>query len=102
MNFFGSKRQSHLIHVKKYEVPLPDLSNDEIQQNNDAEMSEPGPNSPEQVKFASDMNEDPTPRKSDIHQNGRLQFGLDTFNNSGGNTVGRTFDLRKSVDGPNG
>ncbi len=48
------------------------------------------------------MNEDPTPRKSDLHQNVKLQFGVESYSSSGGNSIGRTFDLRKSVDGPNG
>ena len=65
----SKQRKSHLIEVSKYEVPLPDQSLDESI-SNDVCLGKP-PLSPAskslRIEFQQKMNEDPTPRKSDIN-----------------------------------
>jgi len=43
------------------------------------------------------MNEEPTPRKSDIIDPNHKRNSINTSNN--GNQGGKTFDLRRSMDG---
>jgi hypothetical protein len=72
-------------------MPLPDLSHEESKENIDVSMSEPSPKSPVKV-ISTDINEDPTPRKSDIIGN----YGCESRVSLGGG-AGKTYDLRKSI-----